>query len=67
MSNGFLQIAFADVTPAFERWRRAGMSINILSSGSSLAQQLLFAHTESGDLSQFIDNCFDTMVGSILF
>lgn len=55
---------FTDVPPAFERWRRASLSINIFSSGSSLAQELLFAHTESGDLSRFIDNYFDTTVGS---
>lgn len=64
-SNGTLKAeVFADVPPAFERWRRAGLSINIFSSGSSLAQELLFAHTESGDLSCFIDNYFDTTVGS---
>ena len=28
-----------------------------------LAQQLLFAHTEAGDLTRFIDNYFDTNVG----
>jgi enolase-phosphatase E1 len=55
---------FADVPPAFERWRRASLSINIFSSGSSLAQELLFAHTEAGDLTEFIENYFDTTVGS---
>ena len=30
----------------------------------SLAQKLLFAHTEAGDLTGFIDNYFDTTVGS---
>jgi len=55
---------FADVPAAFERWRRASLSINIFSSGSSLAQKLLFAHTERGDLTPFIDNYFDTTVGS---
>jgi enolase-phosphatase E1 len=55
---------FADVPRAFDRWRRAGLSIHIFSSGSSLAQQLLFAHTESGDLSRFIANYFDTTVGA---
>jgi enolase-phosphatase E1 len=55
---------FADVPPAFKRWRRAGLSINIFSSGSSLAQELLFAHTESGDLTPFIDDYFDTTIGS---
>ena len=55
---------FADVAPALERWRRAGLKISIFSSGSALAQKLLFAHTEVGDLTGFISNYFDTTVGS---
>ena len=55
---------FADVAPALERWRRAGLNISIFSSGSSLAQKLLFANTEAGDLTGLIDNYFDTTVGS---
>ncbi len=55
---------FAEVAPALERWRQAGLKISIFSSGSSLAQKLLFAHTEAGDLTGFIDNYFDTTVGS---
>ena len=54
---------FADVAPAFERWRDRGLKIGIFSSGSVLAQQLLFAHTEVGDLTPFIDSYFDTNVG----
>jgi enolase-phosphatase E1 len=54
---------FADVAPAFERWRARGLSINIFSSGSVLAQKLLFAHTEVGNLTRFIDDYFDTNVG----
>ncbi|HEX6717046.1 MAG TPA: acireductone synthase [Pyrinomonadaceae bacterium] len=54
---------FADVRPALERWRARGLSISIFSSGSVLAQRLLFAHTEAGDLTRFIDNYFDTEVG----
>lgn len=55
---------FPDVVPALERWHRAGLKISIFSSGSSLAQELLFAHTEAGDLTKFIGNYFDTAVGS---
>jgi enolase-phosphatase E1 len=55
---------FAEVAPALERWRQAGLQISIFSSGSSLAQKLLFAHTEAGDLTGFIDNYFDTTIGS---
>jgi enolase-phosphatase E1 len=54
---------FADVAPAFERWHQRGLSINIFSSGSVLAQKLLFAHTDAGDLTRFIDDYFDTNVG----
>jgi enolase-phosphatase E1 len=55
---------FADVAPALERWRRAGLKISIFSSGSALAQKLLFAHTEAGDLTELISDYFDTTVGS---
>jgi len=54
---------YADVAPAFARWRTRGLSISIFSSGSVLAQQLLFAHTDAGDLTKFIDHYFDTNVG----
>jgi enolase-phosphatase E1 len=54
---------FADVTPALERWHKAGLKIAIFSSGSSLAQQLLFAHTSAGDLTKLIDSYFDTTTG----
>src|SRR5919206_2751356 len=54
---------YADVAPAFVRWRAQGLSINIFSSGSVLAQQLLFAHTDAGDLTKFIDQYFDTNIG----
>jgi len=37
--------------------------VNIFSSGSVLAQKLLFAHTEAGDLTRFISKYFDTGVG----
>jgi enolase-phosphatase E1 len=54
---------YADVAPAFARWRERGLSLNIFSSGSVLAQQLLFAHTDAGDLTKFIDQYFDTNIG----
>lgn len=54
---------FADVAPALVRWRDAGLKICIFSSGSLVAQQLLFAHTELGDLTDLIDGYFDTTTG----
>ena len=61
--GGLKSQVFADVAPAFERWHARGLSINIFSSGSVLAQKLLFAHTAVGDLTRFIDDYFDTNVG----
>ena len=55
---------YADVPPAFERWRRQGREICIYSSGSVLAQQLLFRSTSSGDLTPYISAFYDTGIGS---
>jgi len=55
---------YPDVPVAFERWRRQKRIICIYSSGSVLAQQLLFRTTASGDLTSFISAFFDTRVGA---
>jgi enolase-phosphatase E1 len=55
---------FADVPPAFARWRDERRDICIYSSGSVLAQKLLFSHTEAGDLTRFIRDYFDTNTGA---
>ncbi len=60
----FRSQVFNDVPPAFERWRGRGKDIAIFSSGSILAQELLFAHTTSGDLTSFIGGYFDTTTGA---
>jgi enolase-phosphatase E1 len=54
---------FPDVPFAIERWHRAGVIIAIYSSGSVLAQRLLFASTAAGDLTPMITGFFDTNVG----
>ena len=54
---------FADVPRAFERWKAAGKTIAIYSSGSVLAQKLIFKYSNFGDLSGFISDYFDTNVG----
>jgi enolase-phosphatase E1 len=55
---------FSDVLPAIEKLRRAGLKIAIFSSGSVLAQKLLLAHTNAGDVSALIDRYFDTSAGA---
>ena len=54
---------YPDVPIAFERWRRKEKIICIYSSGSVLAQQMLFRTTPSGDLTSYISQFFDTRVG----
>jgi enolase-phosphatase E1 len=56
-------MVFPDVRPAFERWRAVPVKIAIYSSGSVLAQRLLFGATADGDLTPFIAGFFDTAVG----
>jgi enolase-phosphatase E1 len=54
---------FTDVPCAFERWKSMGKTIAIFSSGSVLAQKLIFKYSNSGDLSGFISDYFDTTIG----
>jgi enolase-phosphatase E1 len=54
---------YPDVLPALERWRGQGIDVAIFSSGSVQAQQSLFRHTTSGDLTRFIRAYFDTTTG----
>jgi enolase-phosphatase E1 len=54
---------YADVSSAFERWDRQERAIAIFSSGSVLAQKLLFGSTTAGDLTRFIRAFFDTTTG----
>jgi enolase-phosphatase E1 len=55
---------YADVPPAFARWRRQGRDIAIYSSGSVLAQRLLFGSVISGNLTGDIRMFFDPVVGA---
>lgn len=62
-SGELKSVMFEDVPRAFERWKTEGKAIAIYSSGSILAQKLIFKYSNFGDLSGFIDNYFDTNAG----
>jgi enolase-phosphatase E1 len=51
---------YADVAPALARWTHRSKVVAIFSSGSVLAQKLLFGSTTAGDLTRFISTYFDT-------
>jgi enolase-phosphatase E1 len=55
---------FPDVPPALQRWCDRGLDVAIYSSGSELAQRLIFGSTAFGDLTRFIARFFDTAVGA---
>ena len=54
---------YPDVPPALAHWHAAGHALAVYSSGSVPAQKLLFAHTDSGDLTGLFSGWFDTAVG----
>jgi enolase-phosphatase E1 len=55
---------FPDVPRALRRWREHAFPVFIFSSGSVLAQRLLFEHSSAGDLTSFLQSFFDTNVGA---
>lgn len=55
---------YDDVRPAIERWTKEGLRIGIFSSGSVLAQKLLFGHSTQGDLTPYLSGHWDTKTGA---
>lgn len=54
---------YDDVAPAIQRWTNDGKQVCIYSSGSILAQKLLFGHSTYGDLTDQLSGYFDTTTG----
>lgn len=54
---------FDDVPRALKRWQDERIDVGVFSSGSVLAQKLLFRHSTAGDLAPFLKWHFDTAVG----
>jgi enolase-phosphatase E1 len=54
---------FPDVPRALQRWHQQHLPVGIFSSGSVLAQHLLFRHSSHGDLTGFLAWYFDTRIG----
>ncbi|NOT86456.1 MAG: acireductone synthase [Methylococcaceae bacterium] len=68
-AEGYQQGAFtghvyADVPRNLQRWRAEGIALYVYSSGSVAAQQLLFGHTDQGDLTPLFSGYFDTNIGA---
>lgn len=54
---------FEDIKPSLEKWKMNGKRISIYSSGSVLAQKMIFKYSRYGDLTGYLFAHFDTAVG----
>lgn len=54
---------FDDVAPTLRRWHRDGYQLAVYSSGSVAAQQLLYRHSNNGNLEGLFSHWFDTRTG----
>jgi len=55
---------FDDVAATLQRWQRDGYQLAVYSSGSVAAQQLLYRHSQDGNLEGLFSHWFDTRIGS---
>ncbi|XP_054816137.1 probable bifunctional methylthioribulose-1-phosphate dehydratase/enolase-phosphatase E1 [Prosopis cineraria] len=63
-NNELKGIVFDDVPKALEKWHDLGIKVYIYSSGSRLAQRLIFGNSNFGDLRKYLSGFFDTTVGN---
>lgn len=54
---------YEDVEVAFKNWTKRGLTLGIYSSGSVLAQKLIFGYSSAGDLTKYLSHHFDTSIG----
>lgn len=50
--------------PVLRAWNDAGIELYVYSSGSIVAQKVLFSHTFAGDLTPLFTDHFDTTTGA---
>ena len=55
---------YEDAVEHLRKWHGSGIRLYVFSSGSVLAQRLLFAHTAYGDLTPLFSGYFDTTIGA---
>ena len=62
-AGDFTGHVYEDAVRGLKRWHRAGIPLYVYSSGSVRAQQLLFGHSDAGDLTPLFAGYFDTRIG----
>ena len=63
-SGAFTGHVYQDVFDALSRWQQQGIKLYVYSSGSVQAQQLLFKHSDFGDMTPLFSGYFDTRIGA---
>ena len=63
VNGDFTGHVYDDAVICMREWFEAGLSLYVYSSGSIQAQQLLFGHSDAGDLRPLFSGYFDTRVG----
>lgn len=54
---------YPDVLPALRRWAAAGVVLAVYSSGSAAAQELIYGHTDEGDVTGLFCGFYDLAMG----
>lgn len=54
---------YDDVPIALDKWQKMGLKMGVFSSGSVIAQKLIFGYSEKGDLTTYFSDYFDTKTG----
>jgi len=62
-AGDFTGHVYDDAVRGLRRWHDAGIPLYVYSSGSTRAQQLLFGHSDAGDLTPLFAGYFDTRIG----
>jgi enolase-phosphatase E1 len=62
-NNDFTGHIYEDATRKLRAWHQDGIKLYVYSSGSVQAQQLLFGHSDAGDLLPLFSGYFDTRTG----
>ncbi len=63
--NGdFTGHVYPDAARQLRAWHAAGIRLYVFSSGSVQAQQLLFGHSDAGDLTPLFSGYYDTRIGN---
>ncbi len=63
-NGAFTGHVYPDVAQRLRAWHAAAVRLYVFSSGSVQAQQLLFAHSDDGDLTPLFSGYFDTTSGN---